>query len=509
VPMVAWETPDISENIARPVAMQVIRQLLQFANLPRSTPIRFPGTGGAVPVTGSTLDDKDAPDQLPTDPRLTIEVSEEYEEDNSGVQAILRTEQRHVFTDESLDVYIRPVYQRIQTTVEVKYNAPDKTSAQSWERLMKRRVAQGITEKFHVPEYHYPIPPEFMVILHEIHRLRELKGGDGTTFPQWLKRCFVSNMTVITNQAGNNPLFVIRESQSGVMGHTDFNIQPPRAERDGEAGNYVVSFTYTFNYDRVDSTVLIYPIVIHNTVIGKKYRPDIKPAELEDYYIRRSLSQTVLNEFTYMKRLGRAWEQVPGIPIPTYDEWVPMRPITTHQNVFRILIGIDEADPTALLNLTALGPWAFKPSAMAYMRDTPIYLAKPYESVFLLQLMRKQELLPSDQLMITQSMDVRTLTPMDVKVPYRLLIGMLVDLNLLSLRAKKKLCQYGAFAIELIRTIDPTATLPTLRLDGTISFDDFMAVLAVMSNSSYYLGNGQQAAWGRVGAFTLLSHRRT
>lgn len=509
MPMAAWETPDIAENIARPVALQVIRQLLQFANLPRSTPIRFPGPGGAVPVTGSTLDDKEALDQLPTDPRLSIDVSEEYEEDNSGVQAILRTEHRHVFTDEALDVFIRPVYQRVQTTVEVKYNAADKTSAQSWERLMKRRVSQGITEKFHIPEYHYPIPPEFLVILHEIHRLRELRGGDGTSFAQWLKNCFDSSMTVITDQAGNNPLFVIRESQSGVMGHTDFNIQPPKAEKDGEAGNWVVSFTYTFNYDRVDSTVLIYPIVIHNTVIGKKYRPDIKPAELEDYYIRRSLSQTALTEFTYMRRLGRAWEQVPGIPIPTYDEWVPLRPIATHQSVFRILIGIDEADPTALLNLTALGPWSFIPLALAYIRDTPIDLAKPYESVFLVQLMRKQELLPADQLMITQSMDVRTLTPMDIKVPYRLLIGMLVDLNLLSLRAKKKLCQYGEFAIKLIATIDPTITLPTLRPDGTISFEDFLAVLARMSNSTYYLGNGQQSAWKRVGAFTLLANRRT
>ena len=509
MPMVPWEIPDVAENVSRPAALQVIRQLLQYANLPPSTPVRFAGGGGAIPVSGSTLDDVGATDQLPTDPRLSIDVTEEYEEENSGVVAVLRAETAPVFSDTDLDVYIRPVYERIKVTVEIKYNASDKTAAQSWERTVRRRVAQGITEKFHILDYHYPIPVEYLVILREIHRLRELRGGDGLSFPEWMRKHFEPSMTVIADQAGNNPLLVIRESLTGVMGYTDFNIQPPKSEKDGDAGNWSVSFRYTFHYERPENTTMLYPIVIHNTVLSKRYRPDFKPIELEDYYLRRTLSATALNEFTYMRKLGRAWEQVPGIPIPTYDEWVPKRPLQTHQNLFRILIGVDDADPTALVNLTALGHWALKPSAINYMRSLPASMTTPYESVFLLQLMRKQELMPADQLIVTQGLDVRTLTNMDIKIPHRLLISMLVDLNLLSLPAKKRLCQFGAFAIELIRTIDPSVTLPSLRLDGSISLDDFIATLNQMAYTSANLGNDQNRAWGMVGAFTLLAQRST
>jgi len=406
-----------------------------------------------------------------------------------------------------LDVFIRPGYERVKTTVNVIYNATDKTSAQSWERTVRRKIAQGITEKFHMIDYHYPIPLEYMAILHEIHRLRELRGGDGKTFAEWLKACFDPAMTVLADQAGNNPIFAIRESQTAVMGYVDFNIQPPKSEKDGDAGNWTVNFTYTYHYDRVDTTVMMYPIVIHNTILSTKYRSNIKPYELEDFYIRRPLSATAMNAFTYMRSLGRAWDQVPGIPIPTYDEWVPQRAIATHQNLFRILIGIDEGDPTALLNLTALGPWSFKQIAVEYMRQRPADLLTPYESVFHIQLMRKQELIHGDQLVVTSGLDVRTLFPMDVRQPYRLLIGMLIDLNLLSVPAKKRLCQFGSFAIELIKTIDPNVAAPTLRLDGTISFADFMRTLAEMSNVSTYLGLDQNIAWAYVGAFTLLTQR--
>lgn len=257
MPMVPWEIPDVAENVSRPAALQVIRQLLQYANLPPSTPVRFAGGGGAIPVSGSTLDDVGATDQLPTDPRLSIDVTEEYEEENSGVVAVLRAETAPVFSDTDLDVYIRPVYERIKVTVEIKYNASDKTAAQSWERTVRRRVAQGITEKFHILDYHYPIPVEYLVILREIHRLRELRGGDGLSFPEWMRKHFQPSMTVIADQAGNNPLLVIRESLTGVMGYTDFNIQPPKSEKDGDAGNWSVSFRYTFHYERPENTTML------------------------------------------------------------------------------------------------------------------------------------------------------------------------------------------------------------------------------------------------------------
>ena len=147
MPIAELEVPEISESIARPVAIQIIRQICEHTRLPKDIPVRYLGSS-TLPTVGSTLDDKGAiENRLPTDLNIKIDVSEEYDEDFAGTGAILRQDQNYIFYDKDLFVFMKPVYQRLRTTISVEYTAPDKTSAEAWVRTMKRRAEQHMEIK--------------------------------------------------------------------------------------------------------------------------------------------------------------------------------------------------------------------------------------------------------------------------------------------------------------------------------------------------------------------------
>jgi len=508
MPIFALETPDMTEDISRPVAMQITRQVAQQAAL-SNIPIRFAGGGGALTTIGSTLDDRgETTDRLPSDANVSIEVTEEYSEDFIS-PAVLRAEQQLFFADTELGVYLKPVYQRITGSIEVKYTAADRTSAEVWLRKMKRRASQYLIENLHQIDYHYPVPMEVLIVLKEIHRLRENRAGYGETIGEYLRKNFVKSMTSISDVSGKNPLMVIKEQQSAVVGRYDFTTAPPRPQKENDTGAWSVGFTYYYYYDRCDQVVMNYPVSIHGQLLSVKYRPDTKPYEIEDYFNKRSLSRTALQNFTYEQRLGAAWEQEPGIPIPTFDDWLPSYKMPSSQNVFRVLLSVDDNDPTALLNLTDLGAWKINPMMENYLKSSPVSLLNPYESLFNILVFENDTIYGPDNLMVGANLDVRTITDMNPRKQYHLTLNLLLDVRRLTDAAILRLAKHGQFAQNVITFIDPTCPLPKLLPDGTLVFRDLLKALDYISRDKRNLLPGSERFWANVGSFVIQTFKRS
>lgn len=463
MPKICLEIPEVSDCVSRPIAVDVIRDLCSRIGISKNTSLRYKGSAVALPVPGSTLDDKDALNRLPGDTRITIEVVEDYNEDYALSVAVKRPDNICFFVDADLGIFIKPVYQRVTATVNVIMTATDETSADVWMRTMKRRATQGVAENLHLVNYHYPVNVECLAILLELHRLRELQGGYGEDFGTYLKNHFNDKMTVICDQAGNNPTFVIKEKQQAILGWFDFPTNPPRYDKQDESGTWSINFTYTYVFDAPNSIVMEYPLMVHNQLLPKWY-PDVKPAELEDYVTQPSLSNAILRSFTYETRHSHAWRARPGIPIPYFDDWYPDYEYPDHQNLLRIMLQRDNDNPHAIISLTQLGYVSLPEWILFYLRKNPLSITTNNENVFTVALYRGRQIMDPSKLIISPDLDIHYADPLNIRDQYHFTLSLNKRLMNLSPAALKTLSECGEAAIRILITLDPTLiTQETIR----------------------------------------------
>lgn len=513
------EIPNYEENITRPVAMSVVRQVAKEIGIRDNIPIRFIGTGGSLPLAGSTLDDQGAQVRLPGQANITIEVEEEFDGASALTTATNQPLNQAVFHDPALHVAVRPVFQRVKTNINFKVVSADKSTVDNWVAILKLRQSRNAAENLHTANYHWPVPTPVLLILSEIHRLREANQGYGENFGAWFKKCSNGRHTVITDQAGKNGLLVFKEQQIGILGYFDFVEQPPKPEKSNDTGQWHLAFTYTYIYDIPMNASIDYPLMVHNSLIDRKFYNADKPRELEDHNRYYSVDRRFLQDFTWESHNAKAWLGIPGIPVPHFDDWLPKgRPIFASSDVFRIMMQVDPANPHALISLYNLGQWQLKESALRYMRRWPISITQPYNCVFHLSLYRWDKLQPHEGLIVSPVMDVHTVEPLSQRENYHMVLGMLTDATKLTPEALRILAMDGEFAIQYLTTIYPMLAklglLPQIRDDGTIFLADLIRFVDALKDRMFEKPNSSNSTlnpergWRLVNTFTINTHRR-
>lgn len=468
---VVLEIPNIEENIARPVVSAVVRDLSQKLGIPDTTKIRFIGSGTALPLSGTSLDDKNTLGRLPGDQYITIDASEEYDENNAMSVAVYQKEIPAFFRDDKLGVMLKPVYQRITNSITIKCVATDKTTADNWVSTIKRRFSQRVVENIHVAEYSFPIPPTFVAILVEIHRLRENNKGYGEDIGKWLNNCFVNRQTTITDQAGNNPKIVVREKQIQIMGWFDFTDQPPKVQKEGDTGTWSIEFTYQFGYDRVESMVMRYPFMVHNQLLTNRYYDDVP---VEDYHrILRfySNSRDADTRFVdYPSGLETIVKQG-SLSIPTFDTWKPSVTPNHYVTFLKVMLQVDKHNPKAIMSLTQLGDWKLADDLIRFLRQRPRTILMPYNNIINIQLYRGNQLMDCNRLIISEDLDIHYSDNLDERSVYHLSISALINVYKLDAITLANLAKEGLLFLRYL-----IATVPMVRnvfLKEGYRFDEF------------------------------------
>lgn len=465
MPRVAIEVPELEESITRPVAIQVIRQMAEQARLDPNIPVRYLNGALSLITPGTAIDQQDLKNRLPGDQRITIEATEQYDENYALGVPVMRPDSLFVFSDKDLDIHMKPVYQRVVVTVDVKITGNDKTSVTTWLTRLKRKHAQGAAERIHHVDYHYPIPMWMINALAKMHDMREAVAGLGEDFAHWLKRCFDDKFSVIFNQAGNNPQFVIRETQTEVLGWFDFNSQPPKADKENDANAWTAGFTYTFCYDRPETVVMVYPLMIHNQILDNAYYNDVKPEEVEDIIAEAGLATTAYSNFTFKSRGSFAFNAKEGIPIPHFDDWLPTFEHPTTANILRMMLQTNPTSPKEVVCLNNLGAWTFRPVVANYLQDVHQDLGSIYEAALHVQLHRGYDPQPESWLTITPDLNIYNLYDLYLTKPYHLTVSLVTDLTKLSIPKLSMVAKHGEFAIMILLALDPTLSVKTYDLE--------------------------------------------
>ena len=464
MPQLFLATTETSVNITRPIVYGIIKDLMEITGISPDAMISFPGELEAMQQPGSdvgTMAQQSGVNTMPFDNRIFIEVDEDYEMDRILSTATYRAENPHIFRDDRIEVGIRPIYSSTDTTINFKFRAVDKTEATRWRDYIKTRVSMNWDQRIHKVSYHFLIPTEFLIILKEIHRLMENVEGYGVELNDYIESGMSKRATIMTTQAGTEPVWAIAESQIRIVGYFDFDLVPDKGSKEDEADTWTIAFAYKFKYDKPVATTMKYPLMIHNQLIPQKYRNNpltdgTDPLENKEFEF--TLSSYLFYHFqkdTENKRLRDDKLRKETI-IPAFDEFVPSGTVYGTESVLTVLTNIDTTNPHLLLSLKDLGSYKLAPEVLAFMVGEAQYMTKPGQSIFMVTIYRGATLLDLDSITLDSDLNIYSTYILTLRKYYHIRLSVMSDLTLLAAAAIERMRNYGLSTQIIFDFINPT-----------------------------------------------------
>lgn len=459
MPRVLVELHETYENVTRPVVYDIARDVMKRTGLPKDILIFYPGDIEKGMQQGSAITgDPMEPTKLPFTSQVTLEVTEQYQEDRMLSTAVFRPENPFIFRDPHLEVGIKPAYGSCDVTLNFKYRARSKQQAIRWRDDIKNRTSMNREQFIHQINYHYLIPEEFLVILREIHKLRETVAPYGEDFDTYFKNNRSTRARFLTNQAGKNGRWGIAESQIRVLGYFDWEGVPEEGSKEDDGSTWTISFAYKFKYDKPNACAMQYPLVIHNQMI--KYHPE--PPDQPAYQIEQSLRKYALSAkmFAYFETGGPMYymQRRQGYQVPSFDEFIPASVVPDTIRLCTVLVQIDPDQPRALFNLTddLGGDIIIDPDIKCCLEKEWPYMTMPFRSIFHVSLYRRSFLQTPDKLVLNSDLNLSTSFDMNLRETYHVRISLVKNLRLLPTEALDRLRSCASCLIKLLDAIDPT-----------------------------------------------------
>lgn len=515
MPKVLLEVPDTQESVLRPVVFDIARQVIANTHLVDDIQILFPGDLERAQQAGASISTPDGiRTQFAFNSRLSVSVQEEYNADRLLINTVFTPENHAVFQDRRIDTAIRPVYGNTHTTLSFKYRAKDKTEAIRWRDDIRNRTTMNRDVFTHNVTYHYLVPPVFMAILQELHRLRANVASYGDTWEEWWGCNRTPRATLLTNQAGEQGRWGVRETQMRVQGWFDFEGVPEPGSKDDEADTWTISFDYHFHYDKPLACELSYPLMVHQQLLDQRWRPDPTemPAAQEEYHARAySSTARCLSYFEAGKQMYPLTRR-PGYAIPEFDEFVPRSVMPKTLRMFTVMIELDPKDPCDLLNLKHLGDDIEIDCDLLHCLSLEApYMTRPYQSVFSLTLYQGREMQAPECLTIDADLNVRSTRPLDLRQTYHVRLAIQREWDTLARGSVERLKHCPNCLIKLLDALDPTLKhrgyFECVIDDVVFPRDCLQRAVEELSRSRIRLGNGQVYQFDLVSRVSIKTGR--
>lgn len=460
MPLYSQPLEEINESIQRPIAINVLRDLLIQMGLPEDSKIMFKGKSNQFFYEGSDYFNrryigKDH-NRYEGDSLTYVDFTEEDNEQALLTGAVWRPEERAIFNDPKLGVLMWPSMVNKKATISITLKGTEK-QVERWRAILRRKTAQGVIDLNHMVQYHYPIPTFYMIALLEIHRMRENIAGYNEEIGQYLREHFIPNYTVITNPGGHGSLFVIKETQLPIQGWFSFGDNPPQQDKDNDSSAYSLTFDYSYWYDCPETMSMKVPLTVHNQMLPAKFiKTNRIPFEM-DYIVKTgSYSQLAFDHFRFNNIKTSAISRRPGIPIPYFDDWLSdVKAPPGYETLVRPLTQVDPSNPNFVLNLDELGYWKLNPIAKRYLKGTAKWANNPYSNLFLISLYAKDEFKDLKKLHLTPSLDMISDIPLELREHYHMTLSLLVDITRLNEQGWEDLMKYPCLFVYWLSLIAP------------------------------------------------------
>lgn len=508
---------DTDQTVARPAALDVVQQVKRFTDLPEEVPVLYTGPDGQTYQPGSSMEGPQITNQVRGSMynQLSLEVEEEFQHDAFLTTPVEHPEHLFIFRDDYLDTYVKPGYSAMDVTINIKFRAQDRNTADRWRNQMRMKISRGHLVNLHTITYSYFIPPAQLEILKEIHRLRENVAPYGQDWDTYFKQTVTEKATIVTDQGARNQAWAIAESQMRIQGYWDFDGAPEKGSREAGGETWTITVGYKFSYMKPVITWMKYPLMVHNQLLDQKWRPEEGPYEVEKQERAYQWSIGAFSTFEKTYNMVKL-EKREGYELPAFDEWLPdaVQPFT--QRLASIMLFIDTANPRAIANLnTDLNPYVIDPEVLAFMRTEAPYMNQPRLSIFNVSLYQGTRLMTPDSITIDSNLVVTTTFDPDLRQNYHLRLAILTDITKLTGRGSTALQGNCGAAVKIFDSLDPTlklrGLLPTCIMPGNwLPKPGLQQVGDGLNAGTISKGNNQTyGSMKTVATASIIAHRDT
>ncbi len=496
MPKLLLEVPSTESSTARPVTLEIIRQVMKATGIDKDTTVLYPSEEEEEAQLGSRIGDDGEKNKFIANTKIIADIEEEYIRDRILTSAVYRPENNFIFMDNALSTYIKPVYTSTEVTINFRFRAANKMLARRWRDDIKNRISMMRDVTVHTVDYHYLIPPEFIYILQEIHRLREAQEGYGEDFENYFKANSTQSLTSLTNLSGSKDAWAISETQQRIQGWFDFEGVPEMGSKENDSNAWTISFAYKFRYDKAVACAMHYPLMIHNQPLSKKFRDSKSPYELEDHQRSYSLSAFEMSFFEKNPR-NPANMSITGLGIPEVDDFIPAQVLPKTIRVLTALVKLSADNKRTLLDLSQLGKYKLDDIFMDFLKNSEaVYVHKPYASIIHVSVYRGVNIVPDRFVTMNNQAVVSVTEDLNLRDYHHVRLGLCSDLTYLSEEAINRLREHGCAFRLIMSVIEPRLVEEGLLPEGMctsnyVTRDQFSKINSFMERVNYSKGDRQ------------------
>lgn len=504
MPNITLMNPETKQSTLRPVVMDIIRQIMEITRIPTETSILFPDDINKTHQPGSAVSEEARNRTIfPSNDKVQIDVEEQYDETSILSTAVARPEHLPIFTDDEIGVMVKPVYSKTNVAITFRYKSNSKIGVNRWRDDIRTRTSTGRDINLHKGTYSYAIPIEIMIILKEIHRLRELQAGYDESFELYILNKFTTRFTELTNQGGTYVQPAIAETQMRIVGMFDFSYAPEKIENAEDSEGWIGAFSYRFSFDKAVACNLRYPAMIHNQTLSKKYRPSEEAYDIDKHMQSFSLSMDAFAFFEAQQQLGLVIDPKAGMTLPWYDEFQPNSIPSGSVSIFSALCQILPDNLREICDLKDLGTVGIDADILKFMMESEYpFLAKPYKSILNVSLYKSMRLQKYDQITVDNQLMVRSTADLSLRTSHRIRFSIIADWQLLDKAALDRLRLYPEALVKVISAVNDA-------LRNNTGFKD-LPIGRITRDTLYgYLSGSDQIRRNTVQITNVIAARRT
>lgn len=433
--ILTYELPETYASISRPVAIDIMKQLMDNLKIEQKVPIYYPGANGKMTTWNANNVRETDSAQFTAREKIIMNVRETHIEDDLLTLVPKQNNHPAIFLDSKSKIKVFPVYSRVKATVTLTYRTQDRWQAESFRDNWRRKIAENREYMTFFARYKYPIPKVVVDILHLLYLTRKETVKDFDNFISYLQHFGSNKLTELTNAAGKGGTLAMAEMQEYIFGNfTDPN--PPEIEKDEMGAVWTSQLEFEYQYDKPISITTHYPIMINNHLVHEVLYPEVLfdidrlPMIMSDI---RYYYDNIQNDMGYMQQM-----RGPIIRIPAFDDWPSRFNHRDSTKMVSVLLSIGKDTPRELFNLKDMGEYGLHPALHEGFSKNAYWLTKDREFPFYIKLYVDDDHAGDDRMECTKDLDLVATADLDIYKTYHVVISVFRNLNYLTLEARKR-----------------------------------------------------------------------
>lgn len=302
--------------------------------------------------------------------RVFVEVSEERNAESAFTRALGYDYAVPIFYDPEANCKISPNYVGYDVTITISRRAAARSMLGGWTNSILAKIDQGMDQFLTQGTMHYRVPNAAMNLINAVYNAKyeKLPTANKPTLRDYIKQYAAPALTVVTNDAGKKPIFVIRSTECRILGF--LSQDDVTREKANDTGAWKSTFTFRFTYLRPEIMNLSYCVMVNNSILADKWWHD------DDYRGISDESRAVKDIYTSVQDRMCQDRRLLNIPIYLPDCDRPdlhlYSRLTDEVDLFRgyLMFDMEGVNRLPIFNLKSLdGEYSLSYNIIKYVRQ--------------------------------------------------------------------------------------------------------------------------------------------